>query len=128
MQEAVQQSERTVAVLSDKYLQSIYGQSEWQAAYRADPGGFTRKLIPVRVTDCPRPNLLASIVSFDLFDLGSEAAARIELVRGIKAAITGHGRPDTAPDFPGSVITSSSSLVTPPVQTPPENKPSFPGD
>jgi molecular chaperone DnaK len=128
MEEAIQHSERTVAVLSDNYLRSIYGKGEWQAAYRADPGGFARKLIPVRVADCPRPGLLASIVSFDLFDLGSEAAARTELIRGVKAAVTGDGKPDTAPGFPGSVIASSRTPVTPLVQTPPEKKPSFPGD
>jgi molecular chaperone DnaK len=128
MEEAIQHSERTVAVLSDSYLRSIYGKSEWQAAYRADPEGFARKLVPARVADCPRPGLLASIVSFDLFDLGSESAARAELIRGVKAAITGNGKPDTAPGFPGSVIASSLTPVTPLVQAPPENKPSFPGD
>ncbi|MCA1695943.1 MAG: toll/interleukin-1 receptor domain-containing protein [Actinobacteria bacterium] len=128
MEEAIQYSERTVAVLSNNYLRSIYGKSEWQAAYHSDPGGFARKLIPARVADCARPGLLASIVSFDLFDLGSEAAARTELIRGIKAAVTGNGKPNTAPGFPGSVIGSSLTLATPFVQAPPENKPSFPGD
>ncbi|MBV8994360.1 MAG: TIR domain-containing protein [Pseudonocardiales bacterium] len=128
MEEAIQHSERTVAVLSDNYLRSIYGKSEWRVAYRADPEGFARKLIPARVADCPRPGLLASIFSFDLFDLGSEAAARVELIRGIKTAVTRNGKPDIAPGFPGSVIASSLTPVTPLVQAPPENKPSFPGD
>lgn len=128
MEEAIQYSERTIAVLSHNYLYSIYGKTEWQAAYRADPRGFARKLIPIRIEDCPRPGLLASIVSFDLFNLGSEAATRIELIRGIEAAVAGHSKPDIAPDFPGFVIAPSRTTETPPVQAPPEDKPSFPGD
>ena len=42
-------SERTIAVLSAAYERSAYGTEEWHAAYRTDPSGLLRRLIPVRV-------------------------------------------------------------------------------
>ncbi|CAO5184692.1 hypothetical protein FAIPA1_590014 [Frankia sp. AiPs1] len=63
MQQGVQHARRTIAVLSDAYLTSVYGQAEWQAAHAADPHGFERKLLPIRVEDCPRPGLLGAVVS-----------------------------------------------------------------
>jgi hypothetical protein len=67
MAEGVRASDRVVAVLSHAYLGSVYGRAEWQAAFRADPDGASRKVIPIRVRDCPRPDLLDGVVSFDLF-------------------------------------------------------------
>src|SRR5690348_12771301 len=49
MQAGATRAERTVAVLSDAYLSSVYGGAEWQAAWAADPEGQQRKLLTVRV-------------------------------------------------------------------------------
>jgi hypothetical protein len=68
MGEGITHAERTLAIVSRAYLGSVYGRAEWQAAYRADPQGLGRKLIPIRVEDCDRPGLLGEVVSFDLFD------------------------------------------------------------
>ena len=76
MQAGVADSKRTIALLSPAYLTSAYAQQEWQEAQEADPLGFARKLIPVRVADCLQPGLLASVVSFDLFGLNEEDARR----------------------------------------------------
>ena len=39
MQAAVRDADRTIAVLSEAYLQSTYGSAEWQAAWASDPAG-----------------------------------------------------------------------------------------
>jgi hypothetical protein len=96
----VRDAARTIAVLSPDYLSSVYGKAEWQAAWRQDPLGVERKLVPLRVRSCDRPGLLAQIVTTDLFDL-SEAAARRRLNDTIRQVQTGRGKPDTAPPFPG---------------------------
>ncbi|SNQ48480.1 conserved hypothetical protein [Frankia canadensis] len=90
---------RTIAVLSRAYLTSFYGREEWQAAQQADPGGFERKLLPVRIEDCERPEPLRTWVSIDLFDLGVNEARR-RLLAGVRGALEGRMRPDVAPNFP----------------------------
>jgi hypothetical protein len=99
MSEGIEEANRTVAILSDAYLSSVYGQTEWQAAYLADPQGFKRRLIPVRIEDCRRPGILGEIVSFDLFDCSLEEA-RTRLRTQITAAVGGRAKPSVRPDFP----------------------------
>jgi hypothetical protein len=100
MQEGMTRARRTIAVVSAAYLASVYGQQEWQAAVQDDPHGFARKLLPVRVEDCPRPGPLGQIVSTDLFGM-SEEAARQHLLDTITTAINGRAKPGTSPTFPG---------------------------
>jgi len=100
MQSGMTRARRTLAVLSDAYLRSSYGKTEWTAAYRADPHGFTRSLIPVRIEDCVRPGILGGIVSVDLFDIDEEDA-RARLLAEVSAAIAGRAKPTDAPMFPG---------------------------
>jgi hypothetical protein len=45
MHDGVQHATRTIAVVSQAYLASVYGAEEWNAAWRADPDGSERKLI-----------------------------------------------------------------------------------
>jgi len=101
MQGGVQEAARTVAVLSDAYLGSVYGKAEWQAAWAADPDGRQRKLLVARVAECDRPGLLAGVVGFDLFGL-DEAAARARLRATVQAALSGRAKPDVPPLFPGA--------------------------
>ena len=127
MQQGVVYATRTIALLSSAYLTSVYGQSEWQSAQAADPLGFARKLLPIRVEDCPRPGLLGNIVSIDLF-LDSPGVARTHLLKEVTAALEGRAKPEVAPefptpqpgrsasparepDFPGSVLPSQGSVV-----------------
>ena len=59
---------RTIAVLSDAYLKSVYGGAEWQAAWASRSGRHRPAgCCTVRVTDCDRPGLLAGVVGVDLF-------------------------------------------------------------
>jgi tetratricopeptide (TPR) repeat protein len=100
MRAGVSGSVRTIAVLSEDYLASAYGTAEWQAAWRNDPLGAKRKLLMVRVKPCDRSDLLAGVVSVDLFGI-SEAEARARLRRMVSAAVTGRAKPAKSPAFPG---------------------------
>src|SRR5215468_3768681 len=91
MDEGVAKARRTVAVLSEDYLASEYGSAEWQAAWRHDPQGRRRKLVPVRVAQCQRPQgQLGAVVTIDLVGL-DEAAAQHEFLEGVRQAVAGRG-------------------------------------
>jgi hypothetical protein len=100
MRTGVLEADRTIAVLSDDYLASEYGTSEWEAAWRDDPLGAKRKLLTVRVKPCDRPDFLAAVVSVDLFGI-AEAEAQARLRRMVSAVITGRAKPAEPPGFPG---------------------------
>ncbi|ADP80474.1 peptidase C14 caspase catalytic subunit p20 [Pseudofrankia inefficax] len=99
MLHGIRSSARMIALLSSSYLSSVYGQSEWQATLRADPDGIQRKLLPVRIEDCPRPGLLDTIVSLDLFGLDEDAARR-RLLQAVAGAVSGRVKPSEKPKFP----------------------------
>jgi hypothetical protein len=99
MQQGVEKAERTIAVLSSDYLESVYGKAEWLAAWGSDPAGEQRKLLVVRVVDCDRSGLLAGVVGEDLFGV-SEAIAKQRLHRMVQGAIQGRLKPSTPPDLP----------------------------
>jgi tetratricopeptide (TPR) repeat protein len=82
--------------MSEAYLSSVFAAAEWQAAWRADPGGAQRKLLVLRLEDCELPGLLGQVVSEDLFDVDREEA------RGrVLAAVAGERRkPRAEPAFP----------------------------
>ncbi len=83
MNDATRQTERTIAVLSRAYLESEFGFAEWAAAFRRDPTGNQRRLVPVRIEACDVQGLLGSIVSLDLVGL-DEARAKEQLLAGVK--------------------------------------------
>lgn len=101
-------SRRTIAVLSNKYRTSAFSEAEWRAAFAKDPTGERGLLVPVMVTLCTLPSLLASRVYINLTDK-AEHEARVALLEGV----SGKGaRPAAAPAFP-------RELTSPPM---------FPGD
>lgn len=79
MDEAIKNSVRTIAVLSPNYLKSDFAAAEWQAAFRDDPLGQKRKLVPVRISKVTVSGLLGSVVYADLFDLTEESATAVLL-------------------------------------------------
>jgi hypothetical protein len=101
MQDGTAHAARTIAVLSDNYLKSVYGGAEWRAAWVDDPGGAKRKLLPVRVEECERPGLLKGRIGFDLFGQ-SESDARSLLVSKVQAAVKGRIKPAAKPHFPSA--------------------------
>ncbi|MEX5636606.1 toll/interleukin-1 receptor domain-containing protein [Parafrankia sp. FMc2] len=120
MQQGTTEAERTIALLSAAYLRSVYGQNEWHAAHTADPAGFTRRLLPVRVEDCPRPGLLGQIVTIDLFGHPADTA-RQHLLDAITTARAGRAKPTAAPAFPpGQALPLQQTPTT-------ATEPPFPG-
>lgn len=103
MQEGVTRATRTLAVLSGEYLRSVFGTAEWLAAWRQDPDGAQRKLIPVRVEDCERPGLLGTVIGIDVFGR-DEARAKAVLRQAVSNAIKGRAKPADQPGFPGRAI------------------------
>lgn len=96
--DAVRAAERTIAVISAAYERSAFGSAEWAAAFRQDPIGRKRKLVPVRVEAYQPTGLLASIVYIDLVGV-SAVEARHRLLDGLRPG----RRPRTVvpPSFPG---------------------------
>src|SRR5262249_48076228 len=60
--EGIKKAERLLVILSHSSPGSILDQARWQAAWRQDPEGLGRKVIPVRVEDCDCPPLLDAAV------------------------------------------------------------------
>lgn len=108
MDTAIQNAERTVAVLSPNYLNALYTQSEWSAAFSRDPKGELGILLPVLVQKCELKGLLAQIVYIDLCEQG-DTEARERLLAGVRRS---RAKPSSAPAFPGS--SSQHTIPAPP--------------
>lgn len=85
---AVRNTDRTIAILSPEYIKSDFAASEWQAAFRDDPLGHKRKLIPVRVAKVNLTGLLGSVVYADIVGHSEKSATAILL-----GAISAGSRP-----------------------------------
>jgi hypothetical protein len=97
MQQAVAESDRTIAVLSPAYLQSGFTAAEWGAAFARDPTGTQGVLLPVRIHDCEPRGLLPQIDYIDLVGLDA-AAARETLLAGVRRQ---RAKPTMEPGVPG---------------------------
>jgi len=86
----------TIAVISPAFLEASFVQPEWASAFRTDPTGMGRKLIPVRIQECELDALLAPIVRIDLFGCDPDVA-RARLLDGVRE---GRAKPEHAPAFP----------------------------
>jgi hypothetical protein len=101
MDAGIRDAARTIAVLSPSYLKSVYSRIEWQAVLAQDLEATSQKLLPVRVSDCAQPGLLAAMVGIDLFEIDEETARR-RLQQMIEGTITGRQKPRVVPAFPGN--------------------------
>jgi hypothetical protein len=106
MQEAATESDLTLAVLSKYYLEALYTQPEWAAAFAKDPTGKERKLIPVRVAACSLTGMLSQIICIDLVGLREQDAERA-LLDGLKPS----GKPAQPSPFPGKRAEPSISTA-----------------
>jgi hypothetical protein len=82
MRDALEQADRTLALISAAYLASPYCTDEWTGAFLHDPDGRNR-LLQVRIEDCEVPRLLRAQVHVDLVGLPREQA-RARLLAGVK--------------------------------------------
>jgi tetratricopeptide (TPR) repeat protein len=103
MDEALHRTSHTVLVLSPAYLRSAMAEAEWRAGFAADPAGIQRRLVPVRIEACQPTGLLADRVYVDLVGLDG-AAAKAALLEGVAAAVRGHARPASRPEFPSTAV------------------------
>ena len=119
MNQAIQQANRTIAILSPDYLNANYTQPEWGAAFAKDPTGDNGLLVPVRVRECDLQGLLSQIIYIDLVGL-EEQAAKETLLAGMHRDRAKPKRKPTFPDtiprsvavrptFPGEIVRSSYS-------------------
>src|SRR6266849_367047 len=97
MQKAATEAERTIAVLSNDYLDALYTQPEWAAAFVQDPVSKRGALLPVCVRPCELKGLLASLIYIDLVEQ-EEPVARQRLLEGVNRD---RAKPKIAPAFPG---------------------------
>lgn len=97
MQRALEDSRRTLLVLSPDFLRSQYTAPEWAATFAKDPTGSQGLLLPVRVRECQPTGLLAQLVYIDLVGLKSQAQARELLLQG---AAQGRVKPAGEPGMP----------------------------
>jgi TIR domain len=95
MKDALEQADRTLALVSAAYLASPYCRDEWTGAFLHDDDGHNR-LLQVRVEDCELPRLLRAQVYVDLVGLPREQA-RAGLLAGVKR---GRRKPPSEPPFP----------------------------
>ncbi|MCM3884018.1 toll/interleukin-1 receptor domain-containing protein [Frankia sp. R82] len=100
MDQAVRHAEKTLLVLSENYLRAPEVQVQWTIAWRGDPTGIQRRLVPVRVAACRPEGILHGISYIDLVDL-DDSDAREAFHRGIDAVLRGRNRPTSPPPFPG---------------------------
>jgi tetratricopeptide (TPR) repeat protein len=108
MHQAVQQADRTIAVASQAYFGSRFGEAEWGVAFQRDPTGESGVLIPVRVEVCDPPGLLSTLVYVDLVGV-DEATAQERLLAGLRGGER-PGRPAAAPAFPGLATSQQAGL------------------
>jgi tetratricopeptide (TPR) repeat protein len=108
MRRGLDSADRTLAVVSASYLESVYGSDEWTAAFVHDRPEATTLLV-VRVEDVPLPRLLRPWIYVDLVGLDAETATK-RLLEGVQ-----HGRrkPDRPPTYPPTIVD--------------QDRPSFPG-
>src|SRR5687767_276546 len=66
MHHAARVANRTIIVLTPAFLEALFTQPEWAAAFSLDPTGSARKLVPVRVEACRPDGLLQQLVYLDL--------------------------------------------------------------
>lgn len=95
MHKALENSERTIAILSEAYLASTFCRAEWTAAF-AKSTPDTPRLLPIRIANIEWPGLFAPIASLDLFDI-DEVAAKDHVLAAVKKA---RAKTSAAPPFP----------------------------
>jgi TIR domain len=98
MRWALDSADRTLAVVSAAYLESVYGSDEWTAAFLHNHADMTSLLV-VRVEEVPLPRLLRPWIYIDLAGVEAEAAAQ-RLLQGLQR---GRRKPDQPPPFPMEV-------------------------
>jgi len=116
---ALTASARLVAVLTPDYLASPrYNIEEWSTFWSDDPGGFQRRVVPVRVKACQPDGLLQSVRPIDLVGQ-DDASATDTLMSGINASLDGRAKPVIPPEFLGLGRQTEETVAGPSFPGPP---------
>ncbi len=109
MELAMEQSRRTLAILTPDYLTACYTRMELESAVIDDPQGLLGTLLPVRVREVTLPKWFQGLIYIDLVGL-DEAAAAERLMAGVSGAapevigaFPGAAAAEQPPRFPGSL-------------------------
>jgi hypothetical protein len=97
MDDALARSRQVMLLLSPAYMKSGFTAAEWSAAFRTDPTGRERRLVPVMVTHFELGGLLGPRVYIPLHGV-DEATARQRLLDGL---LDPRKVRDADPPFPG---------------------------
>ncbi|CAO5255684.1 toll/interleukin-1 receptor domain-containing protein [Frankia sp. AgKG'84/4] len=110
--DALENSDRVIAVLSDSYLGSPHRLQELLAAVARDPAGQTRRVILARVDEASPPAVLRGLEPIRLQGLAEEFASE-HLLRRVGSAVEGRAKPPTAPAFPGRATSDGAPSSAP---------------
>lgn len=113
MHRAIQQSARTIAVLTPDYMASGFCAPEWQAAFTQDPTGEKGILVCIRVADFKPDGILTGRTYIDFVGLDADAARDL-LLRRIQS---GRAKPATPPAFPTAAKPAPAFPPTSPQST-----------
>lgn len=105
MQDALNNTQKMILVLSEDYLSSSFTAAEWSAVFATDPAAKERKLVPVRVRECKPEGLLGPLIYVDLSNL-SEPDAKAALLGAFAPRV----KPSDPPTFPGKEFPGNSQL------------------
>lgn len=103
MQKAARDCERTIIVLSPAFLSAIYTQPEWTQAFRRDPTGEKRILIPVRVKECELEGFFGPLVYIDFLKEKppEDSDLRSHLIKALIEGVNlDRKKPTTEPPLP----------------------------
>ncbi|OHV29674.1 hypothetical protein CC117_28750 [Parafrankia colletiae] len=100
LQEAMAVAERTIVIVSANLAAHPRAQAVWMEAWRNDPAGQGRSVVPVIVGDYQPAGLLAGIKPIRLSGTDSGTDEK-ELREQIQRVVDGHYRPPTQPPYPG---------------------------
>ena len=95
---ATNEAERIIAIISSRYIHTLYMHPEWATAFRSNETDEERRFIPIRVEACDLTGFLEHIVPIDLTGLDRDrSTARLrEAIQGARL------RPLEEPHFPGT--------------------------
>jgi hypothetical protein len=110
---ATSESEKTIAVLSSRYMNALEENEEISLALFQDSRACKGGLIPIRIEPVKQKGLFTSLIPIDLIGL-DESKAEFELLLKISTSIQGSSRkPKAEPKFPGHPIHLKSAPIYP---------------
>ena len=112
MNEFLENSSAFIAILSENYFKSPYCNLEWSAALDKNMQNSSYRFIPIRVAEVTVPDLIRTIVYFDIFNIDEEVAKK-RILNAI----------DPNPIIPSSSKKEQKVLISFPTKLPPNNLP-----